>query len=52
MKAKKNTKTVTVSGDVHDELKVHVAKKKVGITEFADRAIKNQIKKETKNEPR
>jgi hypothetical protein len=49
MKDKKNTKTVTVSKDVHAELKVHVAIKKVGITEFADRAIRNQIKKETKS---
>jgi hypothetical protein len=48
MKGKKTTKTVTVSNDVHAELKVHVAIKKVGITEFADKAIRNQIKKESK----
>ena len=48
MKGTKSPKTVKVSDDVHLELKVHVAKKKVGITEFVDRAIRNQIKRESK----
>lgn len=48
MKDKKAAKTVKISDDVHDILKVHVAIKKVGMTEFVDKAIRNQIKKETK----
>lgn len=48
MKDKKTTKQVTVSREVHDELKIHVAVKKIKITEFADRAIRNQIKRESK----
>jgi hypothetical protein len=49
MKDKKSAKTVKVSDDVHSEMKVHVAIKKVGVTEFVDKAIRNQIKKETKS---
>jgi hypothetical protein len=46
-KANKSAKTVKVSDDVHSDLRVHVAIKKVGITEFVDKAIRNQIKRET-----
>jgi hypothetical protein len=48
MKDKKAGKTVKIEDDVHRELKVHVAKKDVGITEFVGKAIRNQIKKESK----
>jgi predicted HicB family RNase H-like nuclease len=47
MKGSKSPKTVKVSDDVHAEMKVHVAKKQVGVTEFVDKAIRNQIKKES-----
>lgn len=48
MKANKPAKTVKISDDIHAVLKVHVAKKQVGITDFVDKAIRNQIKRETK----
>jgi len=40
------TKQIRISEKVHDKLKIHVAKKKKSIIEFADTAIVNQIRAE------
>lgn len=47
MKDEKFAKSVRISQLLHDDLRVHVAKKKVGVTVFVEKAIRNQIKKET-----
>ena len=37
------TKSIRISEKVHSKLKIHVAKNKESIIEFADKAIKNAI---------
>jgi hypothetical protein len=48
MKDRKETKSVKISKDVHADLKVHVAIKQVGMTDFLDKAVRNQLKRESK----
>lgn len=37
------TKSIRISEKIHSELKIHVAKNKKSIVEFADKAIKDAI---------
>lgn len=48
MSKEENIKSVKISESVHTKLKVHVAKKKVNITEFVDEAIVEKIKSDKK----